>query len=286
MAADELEVDVLERRSPDLEVFELVSGRERLRGQLVQDARRVVRLDHGRLAVPAVADLRPACVSDQLRRRPELHDPSRADHRDAVCELLCLVEIVGGQEDRLAQRAKCADHLPGGPARGRVEPRRRLVEEDEIGVADERDSEVETPLLPARERLDARPPFLLEADELDHLVDVARMGVVAGKEAVDLADRQHGGALGVLQDDADPLSQLPRCVARVVPEHRGLARIPRAVTLQDLDRRRLPGPVRPEEAENLALSNLEADPAERFDAVVRLAQVANDDRTGHISPIH
>ena len=33
--------------------------------------------------------------------------------------------------------------LPGGAARGRVEAGRRLVEEDELGIADERDAEVE-----------------------------------------------------------------------------------------------------------------------------------------------
>ena len=67
-----------------------------------------------------------------------------------------------------------ADHLPGGASRGRVEARRRLVEEDEIGVADERDAEIEPPLLPAGERLHARVALLTEPDEVDHLVDVAR----------------------------------------------------------------------------------------------------------------
>ncbi len=61
-------------------------------------------------------------------------------------------------------------------------PGRGLVEEHEIGVADERDAEVESALLAAGERLHPRVPLLFQPDELDHLVDVARAGVVAGEE--------------------------------------------------------------------------------------------------------
>ena len=74
------------------------------------------------------------------------------------------------EEDALAQRAQVADRLPGLPPRGRVEAGRRLVEEDELGVADEREGEVEPPELAARERAHARVALLGEADELDHLV--------------------------------------------------------------------------------------------------------------------
>ena len=105
-----------------------------------------------------------------------------AHHRDAVGELLRLVEVVRRQQHRLAERAQRADHLPRRAPRGRVEARRRLVEEDEIGVADERDAEVEPALLAAGERLHARVALLVEPDELDHLVDVARLLVVAGED--------------------------------------------------------------------------------------------------------
>ena len=92
-----------------------------------------------------------------------------------VGELLRLVEVVGRQQDRLAELAQRADQRPGVPPRRRVEAGRRLVEEDEVGIADERDAEVEPPLLAARERLHLRVPLLGEPDEPDHLVDVARV---------------------------------------------------------------------------------------------------------------
>jgi hypothetical protein len=43
------------------------------------------------------------------------------------------------------------DDLPGGPAGGGVESGGRLVQEDELGVADEGKGEVEPPPLAARE---------------------------------------------------------------------------------------------------------------------------------------
>ena len=126
------------------------------------------------LAVLPVADLRLQVGRGQLARRPDAHDPPLPHHRDAVGELLGLVEVVRREQDGLAERAEGADHLPRGASRLRVEAGGRLVEEDEVGIADERDAEIEPSLLPARERLHPRVRLLLEPDERDHLVDVAR----------------------------------------------------------------------------------------------------------------
>ncbi len=189
---------------------------------------------------------------------------------------------MGRQQDRLAELAQRADERPGVAARRRVEAGRRLVEEDELGVADERDAEVEPPLLPARERLHLRVALLGQADEVDHLVDVARVPVVAGEDPVHLAHGQDGPELGLLQDDADPLPERPLAAAGVEAEHGDLAAVALPVALEDLDRRRLAGAVRAEQAEDLAGRDLEVDPAHRLDAVVRLAQAADGDRARHI----
>jgi signal transduction histidine kinase len=58
---------------------------------------------------------------------------------------------MGGEKDRLAELAEPGDDLPGGPAGGRVEPGGRLVEEDELGVTDQREREIEPPPLAAGE---------------------------------------------------------------------------------------------------------------------------------------
>ena len=115
-------------------------------------------------------------------RRPLGDDPAAGDDRDAVGELLGLVHVVRREEDGLAERAQPVDHVPGGAARRRVEARRRLVEEDQLRVADQRERDVEPPPLPARELRRERVGLLVEPDERDRLVDVARLEVVAGVE--------------------------------------------------------------------------------------------------------
>ena len=64
----------------------------------------------------------------------------------------------------------------------------------------------------------------------------------------------------------------------VEAEHGHRAAVALPVALQDLDGRRLAGSVRPQQAEDLARGDLEVDPANRLDAVVRLPQSSDRDR--------
>ncbi len=212
----------------------------------MQSEGRVFRLDDDRLTVHLKPNLGLVRGSDQLGRRSQTHDPAGLDHRDPVCELLRLVEIVGRQENRLPERSERPDQIPRCSSCGRIKTGRRLIEEEEIGIADERDAEVETAFLPTRERLHARVPLLLEAYELNHLVDVSGVLVVSGEKAVHLAHGQVRRELGLLEHDADPLAKSPRSCGGIVAEHRDLAGVARAVALEDLDRRRLSGAVRAE----------------------------------------
>ncbi len=90
-----------------------------------------------------------------------------------------------------------------------------------------------------------------------------------------LAHGQRRRQLRRLQHDADPLAQRRAAVLRVDAEHRHVAAVARAVALEDLDRRRLAGAVRAEQAEHLALLDGEADPRDRLDVAVALAQLAH-----------
>ncbi len=66
--------------------------------------------------------------------------------------------------------------------------------------------------------------------------------------------------------------------ARIVAQHGDAPRRPRAQPLQDLDRRRLPRAVRPEQPEHLALAHLEVDAPHRLEIAVRLPQPFHRDR--------
>jgi hypothetical protein len=87
---------------------------------------------------------------------------------------------VGGEEDGLAERLQALDHVPGVAAGGRVEAGGGLVEEDQVGVADDPDGDVGAAFLAAGEAADTGVALVAEADQLDRLLDRPRRRVEAG----------------------------------------------------------------------------------------------------------
>jgi hypothetical protein len=182
-------------------------------------------------------------------------------------------------DSRLRQKISCSERswCANSTTRRRIETGRRLVEEHQVRVAHERDAEIEPSLLPTGERLHLRIALLVEADERDHLVDVAASPVVAGEHPVDLTHCQVRPELRLLQDDTDPLAEVASGARRVAVQHLDRAAVAGSVALEDLDRRRLSRAVRAEQAEDLALLDLEADASQRLVIAVRLAQVDDAD---------
>jgi hypothetical protein len=64
--------------------------------------------------------------------------------------------------------------MPPGATRRGIEAGRRLVQEDQLRVADDPDRDVRAAALPARERPDARVTNVAEPDPLGRLVNRAR----------------------------------------------------------------------------------------------------------------
>src|SRR5262249_57844422 len=71
----QLEVDVFQRRPPDLEVAQLLAPRDRLGRQLVEAAGRLLGLLDDQLAVQPVADLRLRRLARQLGRCADAAHP-------------------------------------------------------------------------------------------------------------------------------------------------------------------------------------------------------------------
>ena len=88
------------------------------------------------------------------RGRAQRDDLALVDDRDAVAEPLGLVHVVGRQHDGAAAVPQVADDFPELAAGLRVEPRRRLVEEEHLGIADQGDRDGQPLLLAAGELLD------------------------------------------------------------------------------------------------------------------------------------
>jgi hypothetical protein len=107
------------------------------------------------------------------------------------------------------------------------------------------------------------------------------MRVVAGVHRDGLVDLQEGVDPRRLEHDAHAFAERALGTGRIVPEHRDLARGACPVTLEDLHGRRLPGTVRPEEREHLALRDLEVDAAHGLERPVRLPEPSHLDRGRH-----
>ena len=125
------------------------------------------------------------------------------DHRHAVGQELRLVHVVGREQHGLPQLGQALHHLPGLPAGRGIEAGGRLVEEEQLGVADEGHPDVEAPLLAAREGRDAGVAFRPEADEVDDLPRRPGVGVEARVHGERLGDGQVPVDPGRLQHDAD-----------------------------------------------------------------------------------
>jgi len=57
-------------------------------------------------------------------------DPALVEHRDPVGQLVCLVEVLGGEQDGDPRRSKLTNDLPHGAAAARVQAGGGLVEEN------------------------------------------------------------------------------------------------------------------------------------------------------------
>ncbi len=145
----------------------------------------------------------------------ERHQAPVVDDRDAVGELLGLVEQVGGEHDRDPVRPQLSDVLPRRPAGGRVEPGGRLVEEQHLGSTDDRQRERQPLLLPTGEVPEPGPARVVEPDAFEQVVRVERIAVVGREQP------QHLGGPGERVDAALLQHQTRRGDAALGASRRG-----------------------------------------------------------------
>ena len=97
-------------------------------------------------------------------------DPGLVHDDQPVAQLLGLVHVVGRQDERHAALLQSIEPIPEQVARLRVEARRRLVEQQERGLVDQRAGDGQASLHPARQRLDLVVRALGQLGELEQLV--------------------------------------------------------------------------------------------------------------------
>ena len=208
-------------------------------------------------------------------------DQAVAQHDHAIGERRRLVQVVRGQEHGRAGRGELADRLPRAAARLGIEAGGRLVEEEQLGRARERERQVEPTALAAGEGAHAPVGVVREPDALEQLGRVAGPRVVAGVQLDRLARAQVRVRGSALEDDADALAQRPAAAAGIEAEHLGPAAVLRAVALEDLDRGRLARAVRAEQRHDLARLDPEGDSSQRVARAVALAELVDLDARLH-----
>src|SRR5262245_822826 len=219
----------------------------------------------------------------QLAGRPERGDRSEFHDRDPVALALRLLHLVRGDEDRrpglLAQEL---EPLPDQPSRGRVEADRRLVEEQDGGVLEQRRRDLEPAQHPAGERASEPVEKRAELHRFDGLLDprpplapgdarraAVELEVLVGRERAVDRDR--------LRDVADRLAHGEPVADHVVARDEGRPRSRLQQRRQHADRRGLARAVRAEQSERLAGRHVEADPGHGLDLAEANGEPVDED---------
>ncbi len=233
---DELEEARLERSSAGLDGMDATAGRDD-RGHDVRDPGRGERADRQPVAVGRerpeaieagatglieVADPQPDAVGgDDLVERTRRDRPAPMQDDHPVADPLDLGQQVRIEDDRRASIPRRADDRPNvGPA-DRIERRGRLVEEDQLGLAEQRDTQAEPLLHALREAAHRVVGPVGQPDPVERLVGgraaprTSHAGEL-GVEGQDLAGAQPGLVAEQLGQVADPRASQP--VAERRPE--------------------------------------------------------------------
>src|SRR5450759_2607099 len=114
-------------------------------------------------------DFAAAVLFDQLARRALGHDIRLVHHHESVAELLRLVHVVRGEDQRHALLFEAVEPVPEQVPGLRVQARSRLVEQEQVRLVDQAPGDRQSPLHPPGEWLDPVTRPLRELDEVQQL---------------------------------------------------------------------------------------------------------------------
>jgi hypothetical protein len=209
--------------------------------------------------VQALADLADAA---------EGHALAALDDDDRIADLGQLGQDVARDEHRLAARGELAHELAELDARPRVEARRRLVEDQQRRVVEQRLGQVQ-PLAHALAQARGRPvEEAVEAAEGGQRVDAARarraaQAVGPREEVEELARAQVRVGRELVGHEADALAHRSRLLEHRDALEQRVARVGQVERGQDAHRRRLARAVGPDEAIDHPRPHLERERVDR-----------------------
>ena len=107
---------------------------------------------------------------DQLARRTDRHDLAPVHHDQPVAQLLGFVHVVRGQHERDPALLEPVQPVPQHVASLRIEPGRRLVEQQQFGLVDQCAGDRDPSLHAPRQRFDLALCAVAELHELEQLL--------------------------------------------------------------------------------------------------------------------
>ncbi len=212
---------------------------------------------------------------------PAATDLPGGDDPDPVRESLDVGEVVAGEQHGDAVVAQAGDDASrDGPAL-RVHARGGLVEDRDLRSPHQGEGEPESLAFAARQPPVAGRGHGPQADQVEELVGVARIGMEPGVLAKTLErTRAHVDATR-LEHQAHAGAQRPSARGGVGAEHPDRAPVGRAIALDDLDGRGLARAVRPEQGHDLAGLDPERHAVDDGSSAVTLHQAIDLDGAGH-----
>jgi hypothetical protein len=186
------------------------------------------------------------------------------EHRDPIGELIGFLEVVGGEENGDTVGHQLTDDRPHRAAAARIQPRRRLVQENDPRTADERHRQVQLPAHPPGVGRRRFPRRLHQVESFQQLGDDP-LAVLGGHRAQVhhqlqvLLPRQQLVHRRELPGDSDRRAHGLGLGHDVVPGDADRPPIGLRQRGQHVHRRGLAGPVRAEQGKDRPRGNLQVD---------------------------
>ncbi len=221
-----------------------------------------------------------ARLAAQVLERALVGEPARAHDRDPVAELFDLGQQVAGKQHGHPPGRELPDQVAHVAHPARVQTGRRLVEQQQLRLPQQRGGKPEPLPHPVRVAADLVLGALAQADDLQHLVDPRRRPTaVERREQLEVAATIHVGVEGGRFDEAGDALESRDALLRVAPEEPdGPGRRPDQ-SEHHSQRGGLAGAVGAEVAEDVADLDRQVDLVDRDDLAVALDQAADLDRS-------
>ena len=172
---------------------------------------------------------------NELLRRAQGDEAAVIHDGDAVAEALGLVHVMGGEDDGAAGALQVIHEVPEMPASLRIEAGGGLVEEQQLGIADQRAGHGQALLLAAGKRAHAGIAFFFELGSGDDFVHRDAAMEKAAEKAEGFENRELFRELRFLELNADALAQIGGMVTPVSAEKNDLAGIGSSQAFADFD---------------------------------------------------